>query len=160
MIITPSEISNPNQALKTQGGFLISQIKNLSGRVWEKLLKASEVDIFNGPQGRILYVLWEHGPMPITHIGRLTSLAKTTLTSMLDRMEANGLIQRIPDTKNRRQIFIKVTPKALAYKEKYDQLSAQMNAIYYQHIPPAQITQFESILEQIIINLENEENKS
>ena len=98
--------------------------------------------------------------MTITHIGRLTSLAKTTLTSMLDRMEANGLVQRIPDTQNRRQIFIQVTPKALEYKETYDQLSAKMNGIYYQHFTPQDIAQFEKMLGQIIKNLEDEEKKS
>lgn len=96
---------------KTHGGFLLSQIRHLSGRVFEKLLKESGVDIFNGAQGRILYVLWEHGQLTITEIGRLTSLAKTTLSSMLDRMEAGGLIERTPDKRNRRQVFISVTEK-------------------------------------------------
>ncbi|WP_252891750.1 MarR family transcriptional regulator [Thermoclostridium stercorarium] len=77
----------------------MSRIQHLSRRVFEKLLKESGVDIFNGAQGRILYVLWEHGQLTITEISRLTSLAKTTLTSMLDRMEAGGLIERIPDKK-------------------------------------------------------------
>ena len=99
-------------AAKTYGGFFMSQIRHLSGRIWEKLLKESGVDIFNGAQGRILYILWEHGDLTITEIGKLTSLAKTTLTSMLDRMEAGGLIERVPDKKNRRQIFIIVTEKA------------------------------------------------
>ena len=98
----------------------MSQVRHLSGRIWEKLLKESGVDIFNGAQGRILYVLWEHGSLTITEIGKLTSLAKTTLTSMLDRMEASGLIMRVPDKKNRRQIFIEVTEKAREYREKYD----------------------------------------
>jgi len=63
--------------MKTYGGFLMSQIRHLSGRVGETLLKECGVDIFNGAQGRILYVLWEHGTLNITEIGRLTSLAKT-----------------------------------------------------------------------------------
>ena len=44
-------------------------------------------DTSNGAQGRILYVLWEHETLPISEIGKLISLAKATLTSMLDRME-------------------------------------------------------------------------
>lgn len=76
---------------KTSGGFLISQIKQLQGRVFEKMLKESGVDAFNGAQGRILYVLWEHERLTISEIGRLTSLANT-LTSMLDRMEEGGLL--------------------------------------------------------------------
>jgi len=141
---------------KTYGGFLTSQIRHLCGRIWEKLLKDSGVDEFNGAQGRILYVLWEHGQLTITEIGRLTSLAKTTLTSMLDRMEAGGLIQRIPDTKNRRQIFVQVTQKALEYRELYDKVSDDMNTIFYKDFAETEITEFENMLRRVLANLENE----
>ncbi|ANW99202.1 MarR family transcriptional regulator [Thermoclostridium stercorarium subsp. thermolacticum DSM 2910] len=141
---------------KTYGGFLLSRIQHLSRRVFEKLLKESGVDIFNGAQGRILYVLWEHGQLTITEISRLTSLAKTTLTSMLDRMEAGGLIERIPDKKNRRQIFISVTEKAKQYREKYDLISDKMNKIFYDGFTEDEIISFENQLRRIIKNLEKE----
>jgi DNA-binding MarR family transcriptional regulator len=134
----------------------LSRIQHLSRRVFEKLLKESGVDIFNGAQGRILYVLWEHGQLTITEISRLTSLAKTTLTSMLDRMEAGGLIERIPDKKNRRQIFISVTEKAKQYREKYDLISDKMNKIFYDGFTEDEIISFENQLRRIIKNLEKE----
>ncbi|AGI39892.1 MarR family transcriptional regulator [Thermoclostridium stercorarium] len=134
----------------------MSRIQHLSRRVFEKLLKESGVDIFNGAQGRILYVLWEHGQLTITEISRLTSLAKTTLTSMLDRMEAGGLIERIPDKKNRRQIFISVTEKAKQYREKYDLISDKMNKIFYDGFTEDEIISFENQLRRIIKNLEKE----
>ena len=132
----------------------MSQIRHLSGRIGEKLLKESGVDVFNGAHGRILYVLWEHGELTISEIGRLTSLAKTTLTSMLDRMEAGGLIERIPDKKNRRQIFISVTENAKNYREKYDCISDKMSEIFYNGFTEAEITDFENQLRKIIKNLE------
>ena len=144
--------------MKTYGGFLMSQIRHLSGRIWEKLLKESGVDIFNGPQGRIIYVLWEHGDLTITEIGKLTSLAKTTLTGMLDRMEAAGLIERVPDKANRRQIFIKVTGKTMEYREKYNLLSDKMSEAYYRGFSEKEIKDFERNLRKIITNLETEEN--
>ncbi|HEY8499923.1 MAG TPA: MarR family transcriptional regulator [Clostridia bacterium] len=131
-------------------------MRHLNGRVFEKLLKESGVDIFNGAQGRILYVLWEHGPLTITEIGRLTSLAKTTLTGMFDRMEAAGLIERIPDRKNRRQIFISVTEKSKGYREKYDEISDKMSEIFYDGFTDAEIIDFENQLRRIIKNLEKE----
>jgi len=141
---------------KTYGGFLISQVQHLSGRVFEKLLKECGVDVFNGAQGRILYVLWEHGQLTITEIGHLTSLAKSTLTAMLDRMEAEGLIERIPDKKNRRQILISVTEKAKGYREKYNWVSDKMSEIFYDGFSDAEIIEFEKQLRRIIRNLEKE----
>lgn len=139
--------------MKTYGGFLISQIHQLQGRAFEKMLKESEVDAFNGAQGRILYVLWEHDKLSITEIGRLTSLAKTTLTSMLDRMEKSGLLERIPDTKNRRQIFVSITDKAKEYRNKYDLVSEKMNSLFYEGFSEAEIAEFEDKLKRIINNL-------
>ena len=120
------------------------------------MLKNSGVDEFNGAQGRILYVLWEHGQLTISEVGRLTSLAKTTLTSMLDRMEAGGLLERIPDKKNRRQILVSVTEKALEYRERYDQVSDRMNDIFYKGFTEEEITDFEKQLRRILKNFEDE----
>jgi len=142
--------------MKTYGGFLMSRVRHLSGRVGETLLKECGVDVFNGAQGRILYVLWEHGTMTITRLGQLTSLAKTTLTSMLDRMEAGGLVRRIPDKQNRRQIFIEATEKAKEYREKYDWISDRMSEIFYRGFTDGEITGFEDQLRKIIQNLEEE----
>lgn len=139
--------------MKTYGGFYISRIHQLCGRVFEKLLKKSEVDAFNGAQGRILYVLWEYEKLSISEIGKYTSLAKTTLTSMLDRMEASGLVIRIPDKEDRRQIFVVITEKAKQYRQKYNKISRQMNAIFYNGFSEDEIKLFESSLERIIQNL-------
>lgn len=140
--------------MKTSGGFLLSQIHQLSGRAFEKMLRESEIDAFNGAQGRILYVLWEHDYLSITEVGRLTSLAKTTLTGMLDRMEESGLVERVPDKKNRRQIFIRITEKAKAYREKYDAVSEEMNQLFYQGFQDKEIQEFEDMLRRIKANLE------
>lgn len=139
---------------KTYGGFLISQIKQLGGRVFEKLLKENGIDAFNGAQGRILYVLWQYEKLTITEIGRLTSLAKTTLTSMLDRMEASGLVERIPDKENRRQVIISITSKAKSLSNEYEKVSEQMNKVFYDGFTEEEIENFENTLRRIIKNLE------
>lgn len=139
---------------KTSGGFLISQIKQLQARAFERLLRDSGVDAFNGAQGRILYVLWERGRLTITEIGRLTSLAKTTLTGMLDRMESAGLVARVPDLRNRRQIHIELTDQARACRDVYDRVSEQMNERFYEGFSAGEITDFEAKLRRILRNLE------
>jgi len=73
---------------------------------------------------------------------------------MLDRMETNGLIKRVPDKKNRRQTFILITEKAKVYREKYDELSEQMNAVFYAGFDDDEIRDFEDKLRRIINNLE------
>lgn len=143
------------EIIKIHGGFLITQTRQLQGRVFDKLLKESGVDAFNGAQGRILYVLWEQKRLTITEISHLTSLAKTSLTSMLDRMEESGLIERTPDKQNRRQIFVSITKKAISYRDAYDRVSEKMNDLFYQGFSEKEVIYFEGMLHKIIVNLEN-----
>lgn len=140
--------------MKTYGGFLISKVKRLQAREFEKRLKECGVDVFNGAQGRILYVLWENRRLTISQIGRMTSLAKTTLTGMLDRMEEKGLVVRIPDEKNRRQIFIEITDRASQYQAEYEMLSEKMNELSYKGFSEEEITAFEDMLRRMVANLE------
>ena len=49
----------------TNGGFLVTKIKQLGDRIFEKVLAEKGVDAFNGAQGRILYVLWQQDGVPI-----------------------------------------------------------------------------------------------
>lgn len=146
-------------ALKTYGGFLISRIQKLGGRVFDKILRQSGVDAFSGAQGRILYVLWEHERLTISEIGRLTSLAKTTLTAMLDRMENAGLVKRMPDPNNRRQIYVILTPKAWALRKDYEQVSEQANDIFYEGFTEEEILLFEDTLRRIVSNFEKKEKE-
>ena len=90
----------------------MTQIKQVSGRIFDKLLTNAGMDAFNGAQGRILYVLWQNDNIPIVELSYKTGLAKTTLTSMLDRMEAANLISRVINPLDRRQIRIILTETA------------------------------------------------
>ena len=78
----------------TNGGFLISQVKQVQGRVFDAMLQEAGIEEFNGAQGRILYILWQEDNLPIVELSRRTGLAKTTLTGMLDRMEEKGILER------------------------------------------------------------------
>ena len=142
----------------SKGGFLISQIKQIQGRVFERLLSEANVHEFNGAQGRILYVLWQDDSVPIVDLSKKTGLAKTTLTSMLDRMEQSGLITRTFDKKDRRQIRISLTAKAKSLQDDYDKLSEKMIDIFYKGFDDNDITIFENNLSKIVSNLMEAEN--
>lgn len=140
--------------IKTNGGFLISQIKAVQGRVFEKLLNDSGIDEFNGAQGRILYVLWQENNLPIVELSKRTGLAKTTLTSMLDRLESKNFLLRCADKENRRQIRIVLTEKAKELEDKYNQVSNEMSEIFYCNFSDKEIKDFEDKLKRILENLE------
>lgn len=144
--------------MKTRGGFLLTQIKQMGSRIFEQLLKDSGIHEFNGAQGKILYVLWEYHELTIGQIAKLTSLAKTTLTSMLDRMDAKGLVKRRPNLHNRREVLVCITPQAQQLKDDYEAVSEQMNLLYYRGFTQQEIEAFEQYLVRILNNLESYES--
>lgn len=140
--------------METKGGFLISRIKQLGTRIFDRMLATSGIDSFNGAQGRILYVLWQNDDISISSLSAQTSLANTTLTAMLDRMESIGLIVRKPDPKDRRNRLIALTEKAKSMQDDYMKISQKMNEIYYHGFTETEIVQFEAYLQRILNNLE------
>lgn len=144
--------------IETKGGFLLSRVKRASGRVFEKLLTDSGVEAFNGAQGRILYVLWQTDGIPIAEIARRTSLASSTLTSMLDRMEAAGLVERVRDKSDRRRINIALTEASRSLEGEYTAVSMKMNELYYEGFTDSEILAFEADLERILANLTKHAN--
>ena len=78
--------------MEMNGGFLVTKIKQLGDRIFEKILSEKNIDAFNGAQGRILYVLWQEDGISIRSLSTKCGLAITSLTTMLERMENQGLI--------------------------------------------------------------------
>ena len=142
--------------METQAGFLITQIKQIGGRVFDKILQKENIREFNGAQGKILYVLWQHDHISIIELSRLTGLANTTLTSMLDRMEAAELLRRVPDQKDRRKNLIALTEKAERLKESYDKVSLEMHEVYFKNFSTEEIMEFESYLHRVLDNVKEE----
>ncbi|EOS36664.1 hypothetical protein C804_00543 [Lachnospiraceae bacterium A4] len=135
---------------------MITQIKQIGGRVFDKILQKENIKEFNGAQGKILYVLWQHDHISIIELSRLTGLANTTLTSMLDRMEESGLLRRLPDPQDRRKNLIALTQKAQQLKESYDKVSLEMHEIYFKNFSPEEIVAFETYLRRVLENVKEE----
>ena len=145
--------------MKANGGFLVTKIKQLGDRIFERILAEKNIDAFNGAQGRILYVLWQEDGVPIKIISEKSGLAITSLTTMLERMEKNGLIRRKTDEADKRKTLLFLTDKAKELKEAYDSVSNEMGNIYYRDFTDKEILQFEEYLNRIRVNLEEWSDK-
>lgn len=141
-----------------EAGFLIAKIHQVSGRIFAKILKEHAVDI-NPAQGRILFALWKEDEIPISELARKTQLDKSTLTSMLDRLEEAGHITRIRPKKDRRTILIKLTEKDKSLHEVYNEVSDEMTGIFYREFSQEEIDEFENYLKRILANLAQDQEQ-
>ena len=140
--------------MKTEGGFLVAKVHQLSGRVFNQLLRNSGIE-FNSSQGRILFVLWKEDNVPIKKLSQETQLSKSTLTSMLERLESSGHILRLPSEQDRRVTYVRLTEKNKELKQRYEEISETMTQLYYRGFSGEEITEFEDYLRRILDNLKD-----
>jgi MarR family transcriptional regulator, organic hydroperoxide resistance regulator len=69
------------------------------------------------PQYLVLLVLWEEDRLTVKAIGERLDLDSGTLTPLLKRMEAGGMVRRVRDHRDERQVLISLTPKGHQLKE-------------------------------------------
>ena len=136
-----------------EGGILISKIHYLAGRILTKKLKQYHLDEINPAQGRILFVLWQHNGITIQELAKRTLLGKSTLTSMLDRLEMAGYLNRVPSKEDRRKIIIELGEKDRALQEVYLRVSEEMTEMFYHGFNSKEIDGFEGYLNRILNNL-------
>ena len=142
---------------KTRGGTLLSQVHQVCGRVWNKILRENDMADLEGARGRVIFALWGKDGVPIKTLCEKTSLDKSTLTGIIDRLERDGYIERKPSETDKRSTLIWLTGKEQEFANHVHKVSDQMNEIFYKGFTDGEITQFESMLERILVNCKEAE---
>ena len=84
-------------------------------KVYRKLLRELGVTY---PQYLVLLVLWEHAELTVSEIGAQLFLDSATLTPLLKRMEAQGLLLRNRAKADERQVVVSLTEEGNALKRR------------------------------------------
>ncbi|MEJ2705254.1 MAG: MarR family transcriptional regulator [Sedimentisphaerales bacterium] len=111
-----------------QAGFLMAKIRQVAGRIFERKLWDYDIEI-NAAQGRIMFALWRQDGISINELAKKTQLKKSTLTSMLDRLERMGYVRRQRSKKDRRKILIQRTSKDRNLETEYVRLSQEQTKL-------------------------------
>ena len=139
-----------------QGGFLISRIHQVARQRFARILRAKGIRL-NPRQGRIMFVLWREGALPITEISRRTSLGKSSLTDMLDRLERDGHVRRTRSAEDRRVVLIEPTARNTREQAVYVEASQEMARCFYEGFSRTEIERFERDLGRLLQNLTDRE---
>lgn len=83
------------------------------GRAYKPLLDTLGITY---PQYLVLNVLWEHDHQSVGTIAERLMLESSTITPLLKRLEAAGLIARTRNPSDERQVLIELTPEGRELK--------------------------------------------
>ncbi|MFL6838407.1 MAG: MarR family winged helix-turn-helix transcriptional regulator [Bradyrhizobium sp.] len=101
--------------LSSQLCFAIYSTAHAFNRVYKPLLDKLGLTY---PQYLVMLVLWERDGVPLKDIGERLFLDSGTLTPLLKRLEATGLVKRTRSTEDERQVLIALTAQGQALKER------------------------------------------
>ncbi|MFK2877638.1 MarR family winged helix-turn-helix transcriptional regulator [Rhodanobacter hydrolyticus] len=85
------------------------------GKLYRKLLHALELTY---PQYLVMLVLWERDGLTVSEIGERLCLDSATLTPLLKRLQAAGLLDRARSAEDERQVVITLTAEGRALKKR------------------------------------------
>lgn len=144
---------------KMKGGYLIHHVGLLNGRTYQKILKKQSSAQFRSEQSKILSSLWnyENECMTFTDLSQKTGLALNTLTSMIKKLEEQGLVSLEACKIDKRKRYVSLTELGKAQKEIGDEVSYELGEQFYKGFSAQEIFEFESYLERIIQNLKEYE---
>src|SRR4030081_705628 len=101
--------------LDNQLCFAVYSTAHAFNRVYKPLLDRLRLTY---PQYLVMLVLWERDDVPVKDIGERLFLDSGTLTPLLKRLEAAGLIRRTRSADDERQVLIALTSQGQALREK------------------------------------------
>jgi DNA-binding MarR family transcriptional regulator len=70
------------------------------------------------PQYLVMLVLWEHGELPVKKLGGHLRLDSGTLSPLLKRLEAAGLVRRERSARDERSVEVRLTGEGVALRER------------------------------------------
>lgn len=115
-----------NLLLSRQLCFALHSTTLALGRVYARVLAPLGLTY---TQYLALMVLWETGEISVKRLGERLLLDSGTLTPLLKRMEAAGLVARRRDPDDERRVLVTVTPAGAALKEQARDIPVQVARI-------------------------------
>ncbi|WP_329299992.1 MarR family transcriptional regulator [Streptomyces sp. NBC_00659] len=95
--------------------FSLNAASRAFGGVYRVLLKDLGITY---PQYLVMLVLWEHGELPVKKVGEHLRLDSGTLSPLLKRLEAAGLVRRERSARDERSVRVRLTEEGAALRER------------------------------------------
>ncbi|HXZ36518.1 MAG TPA: MarR family transcriptional regulator [Thermodesulfobacteriota bacterium] len=116
--------------MEYQVGFLLSRATWAMNNAVNRMVRENGHGDISVAYFAVLQALWESDGLSITDLGEKAQLEKSTMTSLIDRMESAGLVRREDHPTDRRAYQICLTPRGKELEKKLDEVVARA----YRHL--------------------------
>ncbi len=105
--------------------FSLNAASRAFGGVYRVILKDLGITY---PQYLVMLLLWEHGDLPVKKLGEHLRLDSGTLSPLLKRLEAAGLVRRERSARDERSVEVRLTEEGAALRDQAVQVPRRIVA--------------------------------
>ena len=104
---------------------LLSSVLHVAAEVQSRLeASLAPTGLSLAKLGALRHLAESNEPMPLGHLAERIACVKSNVTQLVDRLEADGLVQRLPDPADRRSVRARITELGM---ERYNAGIAALN---------------------------------
>jgi DNA-binding MarR family transcriptional regulator len=132
-------------------GYLMNYVAKLFARAHATCLEQQGATI---GQWAVLLFLWAKDGLTQTELSRHVAIDDATMVRTIDRMERDGLVRRVRNPHDRRQLNIFLTDKGRSLRDSLVPCALAVNTTALQDFTDTEQRQLSSFLRRIIASLE------
>ncbi len=144
----PSSTAGTPLALDAQLCFALYSAHLAMGKVYRRML--SRLDL-TYPQYLVMLVLWESDGLTVSELGARLYLDSATLTPLLKRLQASGLVARARCPDDERRVLVRLTDAGRALREQAQAVPQEV--LCATGCPPERLQGLKDALEALRLNL-------
>lgn len=102
---------------------------------------------------RIFFILCKRDGITQVELARAAGLSTPTVSSTLTRMENDGIIQRSPDKRDRRKVYVFITPKGREQEKIIKSQCTDLEKLILKGLSDKQIEDLLASLRKMLVNI-------
>lgn len=127
---------------------ILSLLREIRSLIDKNLRSKLNLGDFTMPQTMIIYNLANNDKMKISDLSEKMGLTNSTVSGIVDRLEDQGVVARERSTKDRRVVYVELTPE---HKKKYMDMNANLDNYFYEMLDDLPQGQVDNIIESLSI---------
>jgi DNA-binding MarR family transcriptional regulator len=104
---------------------------------------------FASTEGHLLSYLMPYGPCPVSELVRVFGQKHSTMTSILDRLESQGLIERTNNPEDGRSLLVGLTRKGQKASARVNELVTELEEAIGSRVTRSDLAGFRKVMDAI-----------
>jgi DNA-binding MarR family transcriptional regulator len=97
----------------------------------------------------VFWMLSARGPMRVTDLARHLDVGASAMTLLLNKLEARALVARHQDERDRRVVWVRVTPAGRGALARMERFRAQALGPYFRRLPQRDLRRMVEVVERL-----------